>query len=103
MVRMPRGRLHTLDRQGTHHQGERVTACQNCGRHLTDPESIQRGIGPECASIAAAGGGTLRYRVLESDKRVLAWARDRLEAGRGLTTAQRRKVQYVLDHPERFQ
>lgn len=24
--------------------------CGRCGRHLTDPVSIQRGIGPECAS-----------------------------------------------------
>jgi hypothetical protein len=25
------------------------TFCQNCGRRLTDPESVNRGIGPECA------------------------------------------------------
>lgn len=28
--------------------------CDRCGRHLTDPESIARGIGPECARVAVS-------------------------------------------------
>lgn len=76
--------------------------CRNCGRGLTDPESIQRGLGPECAHIAA-GGGTLRYRILTSDKRVLKNFQQRLQHGRTLTPRMRRSAEYVLSHPERFQ
>ncbi len=32
-----------------HHEGR----CGRCGRHLTVPESIENGIGPECAQIMA--------------------------------------------------
>lgn len=34
------------------HEGK----CGRCGRRLTVPESIERGIGPECASIVAGKG-----------------------------------------------
>lgn len=28
--------------------GQRISRCQDCHRELTDPESIARGIGPDC-------------------------------------------------------
>ena len=31
-----------------------VVSCERCGQELTDPESIARGMGPECAMSAAA-------------------------------------------------
>lgn len=31
-----------------------VVSCERCGQELTDPESIARGLGPECAMTAAA-------------------------------------------------
>lgn len=30
--------------------------CSRCGRLLTDPDSVTRGIGPDCAAKLAAGG-----------------------------------------------
>jgi hypothetical protein len=39
----------TSDRVEVWHEG----ACSRCGRALTDPESIQRGLGPTCAERAA--------------------------------------------------
>jgi hypothetical protein len=30
-----------------------VVLCERCGQELTDPESIARGMGPECAMTAA--------------------------------------------------
>ena len=32
---------------------ETVVLCERCGQELTDPESIARGMGPECALTAA--------------------------------------------------
>lgn len=32
---------------GIHHEGR----CLRCGRRLTTPESVERGLGPECASM----------------------------------------------------
>lgn len=32
---------------GIHHEGK----CLRCGRKLTTPESVERGLGPECASM----------------------------------------------------
>ena len=29
------------------------TTCSSCGRELTDPESIERGVGPDCAERMA--------------------------------------------------
>jgi len=29
--------------------------CSKCGRPLTNPESIVRGMGPECAGVSGAG------------------------------------------------
>lgn len=31
-----------------------VVSCERCGQELTDPESIARGLGPECAITQAA-------------------------------------------------
>ena len=31
-----------------------VVSCERCGQELTDPESIARGLGPECALTASA-------------------------------------------------
>ena len=31
-----------------------VVSCERCGQELTDPESIARGMGPECAMTQAA-------------------------------------------------
>lgn len=30
--------------------------CSKCGRPLTNPESIARGMGPECAGVSGNGG-----------------------------------------------
>ena len=41
-----------------------VIRCTKCGRPLRDPESIARGMGPECASITGSywkGHGTSKY------------------------------------------
>lgn len=35
--------------------GKPVSICRHCGRVLTDPKSIEAGIGPECAKKEAAG------------------------------------------------
>jgi len=39
---------------------EETARCIKCGRPLSDPESIARGMGPECAGIS--GGHRKRYR-----------------------------------------
>lgn len=36
--------------------------CKKCGRPLSDPESIARGMGPECASISNSRGRSVRVR-----------------------------------------
>lgn len=35
--------------------GKKVSICRQCGRTLTDPASVEAGIGPECAEKEAAG------------------------------------------------
>lgn len=35
--------------------GKPVNFCTHCGRTLTDPESVKKGIGPECEGRAARG------------------------------------------------
>lgn len=40
--------------QGMAFYGIRTGRCGRCGRRLTDPESIRRGIGPECAALVRA-------------------------------------------------
>lgn len=47
----------------------RVGQCRVCGRRLTDPASVARGIGPICWRKA---GGGLFERVMEADERT--WA-----------------------------
>lgn len=56
--------------------------CQICGRQLTNPESISKGIGPECAGkyasgIQAAGTSFERVTALENigDRDVNKWIR----------------------------
>ncbi|HLO27571.1 MAG TPA: DUF6011 domain-containing protein, partial [Anaerolineales bacterium] len=39
---------------------EETARCIKCGRPLSDPESIARGMGPECAGVT--GGHRIRYR-----------------------------------------
>ena len=46
---LDRGTL-PLDKMEIHHEG----TCGRCGRALTVPESIERGLGPECARKAGA-------------------------------------------------
>lgn len=36
--------------------------CKKCGRPLSDPESIARGMGPECAGISGRRGSSVRVR-----------------------------------------
>ena len=36
--------------------------CKKCGRPLSDPESIARGMGPECAGISGNCGKSVRVR-----------------------------------------
>src|SRR5574341_855017 len=36
--------------------------CKKCGRPLSDPESIARGMGPECAGISGRRGRPVRVR-----------------------------------------
>jgi len=37
------------------------THCAICGRGLTDPDSVERGIGPECSSKGYPTGGTANH------------------------------------------
>lgn len=44
----------------------KIHKCQLCGRELTNPESISKGIGPECSAKYAAGiqvAGTSQQRI----------------------------------------
>lgn len=75
-----------------------MTACQRCGRGLTDPDSIRRGVGPECIQSEP----TLRQRLLNDTHRVLDQLRRRIQTGRTLTPRMKRNAEYVLQHPERF-
>ena len=36
--------------------------CKKCGRSLSDPDSIARGMGPECAGISGSRGKSARVR-----------------------------------------
>jgi Family of unknown function (DUF6011) len=40
--------------------------CKKCGKVLSDPESIARGIGPKCAGISS-GGRSMKVRIIRPD------------------------------------
>jgi len=53
-----------------------VVHCSRCGRRLTDPQSIRRGYGPECAQklgiiVTVEPKPRGRRRVRTSDKQLL--------------------------------
>jgi len=56
-----------------HKKGYRLLGeakCMRCGRRLTTPESIERGIGPECAKKGVTGGSVGSVYVNEIDEMV---------------------------------
>lgn len=42
---------------------QKIVNCRECGKQLTDPESIAKGIGPECAQKAEQAFGLLSVAV----------------------------------------
>lgn len=63
--------------------------CKKCGRPLSDPDSIARGMGPECAGISSSRGRFVRVRrqngsgstydafgTSQRDMPLFAWRRD---------------------------
>lgn len=54
--------------------------CQKCGKQLTDPESIQRGFGPDCAESAtvAITSGLTRIGTTEMELAEMTEKRQRL-------------------------
>lgn len=92
--------------------------CQMCGRELTDPSSISRGIGPECIKKVETGQHSVRYLRLgavdwaqsASDEALRAenyhpasvrhaakTIKVKMDAGKSLTKAQRRSADYLVD------
>jgi hypothetical protein len=50
----------------------RPTRCISCGRDLTDPDSVRRGIGPDCWKKLGGIGTTLRHKDNASSDVLLA-------------------------------
>jgi hypothetical protein len=78
-----------------------VTACANCGKPLTDPTSILRGVGPECLAMVTRGQASLRYQITEHAHQdpFLQTIQARLDAGRKLTPRLRRLAAWRIQHP----
>ena len=101
-----------------------VSRCSMCGRELTDPKSIQRGVGPECMRNHSAGRYTKRQhringltwmqhapiKTIESVG-LRDWDQDRAEkilnkinAGKQLTPRQRNRADsYTLSAIQHFE
>ena len=57
-------------------EGLRASAhCSRCGKSLTDPTSVARGVGPECWAVAVSAGTTLRRPLSAEDFRPLVGRR----------------------------